>query len=141
MELAATIDQLPLSLARAAAPDFAHDGRLNGEVALSGTMAAPSGRFALTGTNIGASDIAEQQADLDVAGTLAQGRLDVKGTVKPKSGGELAFTAALPSLTADGPVEARANGTFDLALVDAFLAGGADRVKGKAELDLTAAGR
>jgi len=61
--------------------------------------------------------------------------------VKPKSGGQLAFTAALPSLTADGPLEARANGTFDLSLVDAFLAGGADRVKGKAELDLAAAGR
>ena len=141
MELAATIDSLPLSLARAVAPDLKITGRLNGEVALSGTTTAPSGRFALTGTNIGASDVPEQQADLDVAGTLAQGRLDVKGTVKPKSGGELAFTAALPSLTADGQLEARASGTFDLSLVDAFLAGGADRVKGKAELDVAAAGR
>jgi translocation and assembly module TamB len=141
MDLAATIDSLPLSLARAVAPDLKITGRLNGEVALSGTTAAPSGRFALTGTNIGASDVPEQQADLDVTGTLAQGRLDVKGTVKPKSGGELAFTAALPSLTADGQLEAHANGTFDLSLVDAFLAGGADRVKGKAELDLAATGR
>lgn len=140
-ELAATIDQLPLSLARAFAPDVRITGRLNGEVALSGTPAAPSGRFALTGTNIGASDVAEQQADLDVAGTLARGRLDVKGTVKPKSSGELAFTAGLPNLSADGRLEARANGTFDLSLVDAFLAGGADRIKGKAELDLAAAGR
>ena len=141
MDLAATIDSLPLSLARAVAPDLKITGRLNGEVALSGTTTAPSGRFALTGTNIGASDVPEQQADLDVTGTLAQGRLDVKGTVKPKSGGELDFTAALPSLTADGQLEARANGTFDLSLVDAFLAGGADRVKGKAELDLAATGR
>jgi len=141
MDLAATIDQLPLSLARAVAPDLKITGRLSGEVALSGTTTAPSGRFALTGTNIGASDVPEQQADLDVTGTLAQGRLDVKGTVKPKSGGELAFTAALPSLTADGQLEARANGTFDLSLVDAFLTGGADRVKGKAELDLAAAGK
>jgi translocation and assembly module TamB len=141
MEFAATIDSLPLSLARAVAPDLRITGRLNGEVALSGTMAAPSGRFALTGTNIGASDVPEQQADLDVAGTLAQGRLDVKGAVKPKSGGELAFTAAVPSLSAGGQLEARANGTFDLSLVDAFLAGGADRVKGKAELDVAAAGQ
>jgi translocation and assembly module TamB len=141
MELAATIDQLPLSLARAFEPDLRITGRLNGEVALSGTSAAPNGKFALTGTNIGASDVPEQQADLDVAGTLTQGRLDVKGAVKPKSGGELAFTAALPNLSADGQLEARANGTFNLSLVDAFLAGGADRVKGKAELDLAAAGR
>lgn len=141
MELAATIDRLPLSLARAAAPDLHITGRLNGAVALSGTISAPSGRFALTGTNIGASAVAEQQADLDVSGTLAQGRLDVKGAVKLKSGGALAFTATLPNLTADGPVEARANGTFDLALVDAFLAGGADRVKGKAEIDMAATGR
>jgi translocation and assembly module TamB len=141
MELTATMDQLPLSLARAFAPELGITGRLNGEVALSGTPAAPSGRFALTGTNIGASDVSEQQANLDIAGTLAQGRLDVKGAVKPKSGGELAFTAALPNLSADGQLEARANGTFDLSLVDAFLAGGADRIKGKAELDLAAAGR
>jgi translocation and assembly module TamB len=141
MELAATVDQLPLSLARVFAPDLRIVGRLNGEVALSGTPTAPSGRFALTGTNIGASDLPEQQADLDIAGTLAQGRLDVKGAAKPKSGGELAFTAGLPKLSADGPLEARANGTFDLSLVDAFLAGGADRIKGKAEVDLAAAGR
>ena len=37
MELAATIDSLPLSLARAVAPDLKITGRLNGEVALSGT--------------------------------------------------------------------------------------------------------
>ena len=141
IEIAATIDKLPLSMARAFAPDLQITGRLNGKVALSGTPAAPNGKFALTGTDIGASDAPEQQADLDVAGTLAQGRLDVRGTVKPKSGGELAFTAGLPDLSADGQLEARANGTFDLSLVDAFLAGGADRIKGKAELDLAAAGR
>lgn len=140
MELAARIDSLPLSLARAVAPDLKITGRLNGDVALSGSMAAPSGRFALAGTNIGASDVPEQQADLDVSGTLAQGRLEVKGAVKPKSGGELAFTASLPRLAADGPLQARANGGFDLSLVDAFLAGGADRVKGKAEIDVAAAG-
>ena len=78
MELAATINQLPLSLARAFAPDVRITGRLNGEVALSGSPAAPTGKFAVTGTNIGASDVPEQQADLDVAGTLAQGRLDVQ---------------------------------------------------------------
>jgi translocation and assembly module TamB len=141
MEVAATIDQLPLSLARAFAPDVPITGRLNGEVALSGTLAAPNGKFALTGSDIGASDVREQQADIEIAGTFAQGGLDVKGALKPKSGGELAFTAALPTLSADGQLEARANGTFDLSLLDAFLAGGADRIKGKAELDLVASGR
>src|SRR5262249_3007972 len=33
-----------------------------------------------------------------------------------------------------------AKGTLDLALADAFLAGGADRIKGKAALDLSASG-
>jgi translocation and assembly module TamB len=141
MELAARIDRLPLSLARAAAPDLGITGQLDGEVALSGTMAAPSGRFALTGSNIGAGGVPEQQADLEVTGTLAQGRLDMKGAVKPKSGGELALTAALPKLSADAQLEARANGALDLSLVDAFLAGGADRVKGKAEISATASGR
>jgi translocation and assembly module TamB len=141
MELTATIDKLPISMARAFVPELRITGRLNGEVALSGTPAAPSGRFNVTGSNIGASDVPEQQADVEVSGMLAQGRLDVNGAVKPKSGGELTFTAALPTLSADGELQARAHGTFDLSLVDAFLAGGADRIKGKAELDLAAAGQ
>jgi translocation and assembly module TamB len=94
----------------------------------------------MAGTSIGASDVPEQQADLQVAGTLQQGRLDIEGEVKPKSGGALTFTAALPSLTPDAPLQANARGTLDLLIVDAFLAGGADRVRGKAEIDLSATG-
>jgi len=140
MELAATMQSLPLSLSRAFAPDLPLTGRLDGEVQASGTLAAPSGHFTISGKNVGATSAPEQQADVQVAGTLDQGRLDIKGTVKPQAGGELAFTAGLPSLRSDARLQARANGTFDLSLVDAFLAGGADRVKGKAELDLSAAG-
>jgi len=140
VELAATIKSLPLSLARVVAPDFPVTGRLDGDVQLNGTPAAPSGRFEITGTGIGHTDAAQQQADLRVAGTLRQGRLDIKGEVKPKAGGALTFTAALPSLTSDASLQAKANGTLDLALVDAFLAGGADRIKGKAEVDLAASG-
>jgi translocation and assembly module TamB len=64
----------------------------------------------------------------------------MQGDVKPKAGGDLTFTAALPSLGPDARMQAKANGTLDLALVDAFLAGGADRIKGKAEIDLSASG-
>ncbi|HET6158584.1 MAG TPA: translocation/assembly module TamB domain-containing protein [Dongiaceae bacterium] len=141
MKLTTTMKSLPLSLARAFAPDLPITGRLDGDAQLSGTPAAPSGHFTIAGKDIGATDVPEQQADLQVAGTLQQGRLDIKGAVKPKSGGQLAFTAALPDLTSEARLQAQANGTFDLSLVDAFLAGGADRIKGKAELDLSAAGR
>ncbi len=141
MRLAATIESLPLSLARAFAPDLPVTGRLDGEVQVGGTTTAPSGRFTIAGTNIGATDVPQQQADLQVTGTLQQGRLDVQGELKPKSGGALTFTAALPSLGPEARVQADAKGTFDLLLLDAFLAGGADRVRGKAELDLSASGR
>jgi translocation and assembly module TamB len=140
MKLSVTMESLPVSLVRAFAPDFPVTGRLDGEVQVSGTPAAPSGRFTIEGKDIGASDVPEQQADLQVTGTLQQGRLDIKGDVKPKVGGELAFTAALPRLASDAGIQAQANGTLDLSLADAFLAGGADRVKGKAELDLSVAG-
>jgi translocation and assembly module TamB len=140
MTLSATMESLPVSLVRAFAPDFPVTGRLDGDVQISGTPAAPSGRFTIAGKDIGASDVPEQQADLRAAGTLQQGRLDIKGDVTPKAGGELAFTAALPRLAPDAGIQARANGTLDLSLADAFLAGGADRVKGKAELDLSVAG-
>ncbi|WP_119299630.1 translocation/assembly module TamB domain-containing protein [Dongia deserti] len=141
MQLTAAVQSLPVSIARAFAPDLPITGRLDGEVQVSGTPAAPSGRFTIAGKGIGATGVAEQQADLQVAGTLQQGRLELNGELKPKSGGTLAFTAALPSLTSDARLEAGAKGTFDLLLVDAFLAGGADRVRGKAELDLSATGR
>ncbi|HET6620856.1 MAG TPA: translocation/assembly module TamB domain-containing protein [Dongiaceae bacterium] len=139
MELAATARSLPVSLTRVLAPDFPITGRVDADVQLSGAPAAPSGRFAITGKDIGPGDAA-QQADLQVTGTLQQGRLDVKGEVKPKAGGALTFTAALPSLGPDARLQASASGTLDLALVDAFLAGGADRIKGKAQIDLAAGG-
>jgi translocation and assembly module TamB len=140
MSLAATIESLPLAIAQAFAPDLSLKGRIDGEVQLSGTPAAPNGRFTIAGKNIGASDAPGQQADLDVTGTLQQGRLDLKGGAKPKAGGALAFTVATTNLASDARLEARVNGTLDLALVDAFLAGGADRVAGKATLDLAATG-
>jgi translocation and assembly module TamB len=139
MELTANAKSLPVAMARAFVPDFPVTGRLDGDVQLNGTPAAPSGRFAIAGKDIGPSAEA-QQADLRVTGTLRQGRLDVQGDVKPKAGGNLTFTAALPSLGPDARLQAKANGTLDLALVDAFLAGGADRIKGKAEVDLSAGG-
>jgi len=126
-------------MARAFAPDFPVTGRINGDVQLSGTPAVPSGRFAITGKGIGPTEGA-QQADLQVAGTLQQGKLEVQGDVTPKVGGKLAFTAALASLDPDARLQAKANGTLDLALVDAFLAGGADRIKGEADIDLSADG-
>ncbi|HEV8391324.1 MAG TPA: translocation/assembly module TamB domain-containing protein, partial [Dongiaceae bacterium] len=139
MELAANAKSLPVSMARAFVPDFPIAGRLDGDVQLSGTPAEPSGRFAIAGKGIGPTAEA-QQADLQVAGTLQHGRLEVQGQVKPKAGGGLTFTAALPSLGPDARMQAKANGTLDLALADAFLAGGADRIKGKAEVDLSASG-
>jgi translocation and assembly module TamB len=140
MQLTATVQSLPLSIVRAFAPDLPIRGRLDGEVEVRGTPAAPSGRFTIAGTGIGASNVPQQQADLQVAGTLRQGQLDIEGEVKPKSGGALTFTAALPSLAPDARLQANAQGTFDLLVVDAFLAGGADRVRGKAEVDLSASG-
>lgn len=139
--LTAAIQSVPLSIARAFAPDVPITGRLDGEVQAGGTLAAPSGHFSLAGRDVGATDVKEQQADLQVAGTLQQGRLEINGEVKPKSGGALTFTAALPSLASDARLQADAHGSFDLVLADAFLAGGADRVRGRAEVDLTATGR
>jgi translocation and assembly module TamB len=141
LQLKAEVQSLPLAIVRAFKPGFPITGRLNGEAEVTGSPAAPSGRFTITGDDIGASNVKEQQADLQFAGTLRQGALDVTGELKPRTGGALTVTAALPSLAPDARLQANAKGTLDLALVDTFLAGGADRVRGKAELDLSATGQ
>jgi translocation and assembly module TamB len=141
MKLSGKINSIPLSLARAFEPDIPITGRLDGEVEVSGKPAAPSGRFSIAGTKIGATDVPDQQADLHIAGRLQEGRLDVNGDLTPKGGGALTFTATLPSLSPDARLQADAKGTFDLVLVNTFLAGGADRVRGKGDIDLTAAGK
>jgi translocation and assembly module TamB len=139
MELTGTARYLPISLARLFAPDLPITGRVDADVQLSGTLTAPDGRFTITGKGIGPADAA-QQADLQVAGALKEGKLDLTGEVRPKAGGALTFAAALASLKPDAHLRANASGTLDLALVDAFLAGGADRIKGKAQIDLAAVG-
>ncbi|MEZ5833660.1 MAG: translocation/assembly module TamB domain-containing protein [Dongiaceae bacterium] len=140
IDLALTMKAMPVSLARTVVPDLPLTGRVDGEVQVSGNPTAPSGRFSLAGKGIGATDLPQQQVDVRVDGTLQQGRLDVKGVATPQSGGQLDFTTTLSALSPDAHLQAHAEGMLDLSLVDSFLAGGADRVKGRAEVDLSAAG-
>lgn len=139
VEAALRLERLPLSLLRVAAPDLAISGTLDGAVEISGPIAAPDGRIALEAHDVATPGLAKT-AELRVNGALRQGGFDLTGSAELGAQGRLDLAAAAPALAATAPLTASAKGKIDLVLLDAFLAGGADRVRGGVDLDLSLGG-
>ncbi|HET8727364.1 MAG TPA: translocation/assembly module TamB domain-containing protein [Alphaproteobacteria bacterium] len=139
-DLVLQVDGLPLDLARLAAPGIG--GTLDGEVQLTGTPSTPDGAFSFRAQDVVldqavAAGIAPFGMTLD--GTWQDERLSTRASLTVPGGGDLAVTAALPlaagaggvpAMPEDAPVDVRADGRFDLALLNPFLATGGDEVRG-----------
>jgi len=137
-----TVDllSLPLGLADAIRPDLALRGEVTGTARVTGTLAAPTGRFDLRGTDITAAPLAE--AGLPPFGATASGTLE---------GGRVAFTAQASagalSLHAEGsaPLGAgelaiRATGSAPLDLADRYLSARGAALSGTASFEVAVAG-
>lgn len=153
MDLALTIEALPLSLARLAAPTAEVDGILNAKARLQGSLPSPTGSFAIDIADLRVPQAAEagfDGFDIQTTGTLGGGRLDVRSGVALAEDSRFDLTASLPvtfdpatavpSIPPDGRISGAADGTFDLALLNPLLAAGADQVAGRLDVALTVDG-
>ncbi|TXH34476.1 MAG: hypothetical protein E6Q98_18315 [Rhodospirillaceae bacterium] len=145
------ISKLPLSLARIADPSLQIAGTISGNLRLSGSHRTPVAQMSLTGDKIAMRDVPMQPIDLKVNGDWQGGRLQSNGHIDlGGSGSVLDLSAALPlpadpasgfpTVDTNAALQARAKGQVDLALANAMLAGGADRLGGRANIDVTASG-
>jgi translocation and assembly module TamB len=154
LEGSATLDAIPLTLARLADPTLDFDGRLDGQVSLGGTLRAPRGDLDLRVNNF---QVAQARAagvtgfDAGLQGRWRDGRLVLDGTVGGQRGGvDLALRADMPlvlrpqPLTIDvpaaQPLRGSLRGNADLARFNDLLAATGDRAQGRLNLDLTLGG-
>ncbi|MEO3432211.1 translocation/assembly module TamB domain-containing protein [Inquilinus sp. CAU 1745] len=153
MDLALTIEALPLSLARLAAPAAEVDGTLNAEARLQGSLPSPTGNFTIDVADLRvpqAADAGFTGFDIRTTGSLGGGRLDVRSGVALAEDSRFDLTASLPvtfdpatavpSIPPEGRISGAADGMFDLALLNPLLAAGADQVAGRLEVALTVDG-
>jgi len=138
LEATLRAERMPMALLRVVAPDLKLAGQLDGELRVTGPRDTPTGSFDLAATELALPGI-PQRGRIDARGALAGG-FDVSGTADLATAGRVEFSATAPSLYGDAPLRGEAKGTLDLVLLDMLIAGGADRVRGKADLDLAVAG-
>ncbi|WP_425485384.1 translocation/assembly module TamB domain-containing protein [Azospirillum oleiclasticum] len=149
-----SIDQLPLALARLADPSLRLAGALNATATLGGTLRDPRAELTLR-----ASDVKAQQTtsngvpglDATVNAQWRDRRVSVDGTLGTRGGqATMTFAARAPlvlapdtmavSVPPNGGLEASADGTVNLSLLNDLLAGSGDRVQGTLRLDVKAGG-
>ncbi|NBC32186.1 MAG: hypothetical protein GVY13_05865 [Alphaproteobacteria bacterium] len=146
------IDSLPLALADLAAPELNLQGRLNGSLALRGSQAAPRASLDLRAADIGLTQLREQgfgPLDLAVGGQWEGGRARLDATLTLPDDSTLNADLGLPlrmgpggvpAVPSNGRLDGDITGTLDLALLNNMLATTADRVAGRAAIDVALTG-
>ncbi|MGP1255933.1 MAG: translocation/assembly module TamB domain-containing protein [Kiloniellales bacterium] len=140
---------LPLSLAEAAGGEMPLEGRLQGEVSLTGPLPRPEGRLTLRTEGLRFADrVADETLplNLEVNGRLTAGRLQADGRLSGFAEESLEVTAELPLLLSDAPlavefpqdqpIAAAARWSGNLAPVVGLLPIDVVRIEGQGDLDL-----
>jgi translocation and assembly module TamB len=141
LDLTARLTNVTAEMARPFAPDLPADGTLNAEARLTGAPAHPTGTVRVDATGLHlrngsarAIPPATLNATANLAGTSA--RVDVKFNAGPR----IAMTAGGTAPLGAGPIDMRAQGRIDLAVLDPFLLANGERVRGIMTLDLNIGG-
>lgn len=141
-DLTARLEAVPLALLRLANPALAMTGRLDAELDLSGTRRAPVATLSATARDVETDAAAAAGLPgfgLQFDAAWREGRLTAESSVSGIEGGRLRAEAAvplpagptgLPEPDLGAPLRASIDGRIDLALLNDFLAVGADRVGG-----------
>ncbi len=137
LALTATLDNLPVELARLFAPDLPATGSLQAEASLTGTPAHPVGSVAIEAKDLRLQTGAGRA--LPPARLAATARLDgasAQVDTRLSAGGNLnlGITGEVP-LARGGPLTLRATGGMDLQLLDPLLTAQGRRLRGQLALN------
>jgi len=149
----ATIDKLPLDLARIADPSLTLLGWIDGDVSLDGNFQAPNAVV-----NLRLNEVAIEQGETEDIAKLnanfnaqwANELVELTGRVFQKDGLELNITGTAPLIMTQQPtgiqvppqlpIKANATGQLDLNIVNAFISGSGNQLNGKLDLNAKAQG-
>ncbi len=142
LDLTVQMIRLPLSLANAASPDLGASGTANGNITISGPASKPNGRYDL---KVAAASVEAMRSagvgpvNTNLAGTLDNGRLTLKGKLSGRGGLVLDLSGSAPA-GADVPIDIAAKGAVPLALANPALAARGGSVSGTLDTNVTVKG-
>lgn len=128
---------IPLSLAALANPALNFSGTAAATARITGTPAAPGGRYDLTISRFTSPEIARAGVgpyDVRANGTLDGGRASVNATVSGPALSGVTITGSVP--VSQGNLDLAARGTISLAVANTVLATSGARAAGTAVLDV-----
>ncbi len=139
-----TIDAraLPLAIANRFAAGLGIAGSLTAKAQISGTPAAPRGRYSAAIDGLSLTPMRDNGVPalrIRADGTLQGTHTSMKADIRGGKGINLTVNGRLP-LAPDRPMSVSTKGTIDLAIANAVLSASGDRVIGKAVIDATAKG-
>ncbi len=140
LDLNASLRDLPVGIASVFAPDFAADGTVRADARLTGPTARPSGTVSLAATGLrmrSGPGRALPAASVTAKASLAGGTATVDAVA---TAGTTRITVTGRAPTGAGPLDLRAGGALDLAVLDPILSANAQRVRGRVALDATIGG-
>ncbi|EWY36380.1 hypothetical protein N825_26250 [Skermanella stibiiresistens SB22] len=155
IEGTATLTQVPLALAKLAAPALGIDGTLNGNASFAGTTANPRADLDLRVSNLtvdGTQAAGLGGIDISTTGRWRQGRLALDGnaTNRRADGINMTLQAELPlvlrqdtlavELPQNAPVSGALRGNVELATFNDLLATTGDRAAGRLDINLNMGG-
>lgn len=140
MDLTASLRAIPAELARIADPSLQAEGTLTAQARIQGTTAAPTGTVRVSGSNLRVRQprgmpALRLEATADLRGAVA--RIDTRVS----TGASLLTVTGIVPVASGGAYDLRAQGRFDLALLDPFLAAAEAQMRGLMDLDATITGR
>ncbi|WP_245454304.1 translocation/assembly module TamB domain-containing protein [Aquabacter cavernae] len=141
LDLSLDARAIPLALAAMAQPGLALSGTANASARITGTPAAPAGRYDVTISRLNAPEIAAAGVgpyDIRANGTLDGGRARVNATISGPSLSGVTVNGSVP--VSGGDLDLAVRGTISLAIANAMLATTGARAGGNAALDVTLRG-
>jgi translocation and assembly module TamB len=137
LDLRAQGRAIPLSMADLVSPGLGLSGTLEGEVAIGGTAAAPTGPYRvkiakLTGPQTRSAGL--PPIDIDAKGSLESSRTALEALISIGDAGSIRIAGDAP-LTSTGPLDLAVRGAVDGGLANRSLSASGQRLTGSLALD------
>lgn len=142
LDLAVGIRQVPAAIAAIAAPELGVIGRINGKVDIAGSPSDPRIDAKVTASGLSVAEMRSRQlpaADISAEMRATDTVAKVNVNAKARGGLDLALSGDV-NLKGKGNLALKGGGTVPLVLANVFLAEGATRVAGDAQVAIDIAG-